>query len=619
MARLRQASAALRHRGPDADGLYLHGSVGLAHRRLSIIDPAAEANQPFSDESGRYTIIFNGEIFNYKQLRTALQQQGVLFRTTSDTEVVLQLCMREGQKCLHKLQGFFVFAMYDAATESLFIARDRFGEKPLLYYSDANQFLFGSEMAALLALGVPREVDCVSLLQYLQLSYVPAPASMLRGVRKLLPGHVLHIQKGQVQEEVWYTLPFNAAKAARNPQPYEQQQQALAQLMEQAVVDRQVADVSVGAFLSGGIDSSVVVALAAKHNPSLQTFSIGFKEQPYFDETHYARLVAQKYKTDHTELLLHTGDLYEHLCGMLNNLSEPFADSSALAVYVLSKYAGKRVKAVLSGDGADELFGGYNKHRAFYSAAAGGATTRAIRQLRWLWDALPASRTGARGNKVRQLQRFAQGAAMPADARYWFWASWQHETAAAALLHPQKRAFALAESYYSRKKSVLNPLVENPVDLNSVLLADWQLVLANDMLPKIDLMGMANSLEVRSPFLDHRLAAYVFTLPASSKVQAGIRKKILQETFREALPPELLKRPKKGFEIPLQTLLKSEGRHLVEEYLSDAFVAEQGMFDVQQVRNLRQQLNSASSSSVETPVWMLLVFQYWWKHHLQAH
>lgn len=617
LAGLQQASEALRHRGPDAEGMYLHGPVGLAHRRLSIIGPAPEANQPFTDASGRYTIIYNGEILNYKQLRAELQQSGVQFRTNADTEVLLQLYLQQGQDCLKKLRGFFAFAVYDVGDESLFIARDRFGEKPLLYYKDADKFLFGSEMSALLALGVPREVDYTSLLQYLQLSYVPAPASMLQGVKKLLPGHSLFIRQGRVQEKVWYRVPFNAEKAVNNPLSYKQQQVKLQQLMEQAVADRLVADVPVGAFLSGGIDSSVVVALAAGLNPQLKTFSVGFKDQPYFDETPYARLVAQKYKTDHTELLLGNQDLHEHLSGMLDAMSEPFADSSALAVYTLSKYAGSQVKAVLSGDGADELFAGYNKHRAEYRVAAGGVTAAAVKQLGFLWNALPASRSGVWGNKVRQLQRFATGAGMSAAKRYWFWATWQPEAEAMALLLPEKRALTYPRLYRARKNRLLECLDTKPYTMNSVLCADWQLVLANDMLPKIDLMGMANSLEIRSPFLDHRLVKYAFSLPATSKINTGIRKKILQETFRDMLPPELFKRPKKGLEIPLLSFLQSEGHCLLQEYLSDEFMAEQGIFDVQQTRNIRQRMNSSSATSVQTKAWMLLVFQHWWKKYLK--
>ncbi|MDX5423406.1 MAG: asparagine synthase (glutamine-hydrolyzing) [Hymenobacteraceae bacterium] len=616
LGRLRKASEALRHRGPDADGVFLHGNVGLAHRRLSIIAPSAAANQPFSDEQGRYTILLNGEIFNYRKLREDLQAKGYTFRTGSDTEVVLQLYRQSGQGCLKKLRGFFVLAIYDAVEESLFLARDRFGEKPLLYYRDADRFLFGSELGALLELGVPRELDYTSLYQYLQLTYVPAPASMLKGVKKLLPGHSLYVRGGKVHDTTWYRLPFDAEKAAQNPLGYKQQQAKLRQLMDQAVEERMVADVPVGALLSGGIDSSVVAALASRHYPKLKTFSVGYKDQAFFDETRYAQLVAEKYKTDHTALYLTTQDLLQSLAGMLEGLSEPFADSSALAVYSIAKLAGQQVKAVLSGDGADELFAGYNKHLAEYKVQKGGLGAGVVKQFKPLWDVLPKSRNSFAANKVRQLQRFAEGASLTPHARYWLWASWQREEEARAMLGPEKHTMAVNRLYSARKSRLLECLGSNHYDLNSVLCADWHLVLANDMLPKVDLMGMANGLEVRSPYLDHRVVKFAFSLPVSSKINAGMRKRILQDTFRDVLPPELYNRPKQGFEIPLQAFLQKEGQALVQELLADDFVAAQGLFNVQRVRELRQRVTSGKSPQAAVPVWTLLVFQYWWRKYL---
>ncbi|MCC9169111.1 asparagine synthase (glutamine-hydrolyzing) [Pontibacter harenae] len=611
--RLQAACNSLRHRGPDSDGIYTHGAVGLAHRRLSVIAPTADANQPFADSSGRYTIIFNGEIFNYKALAATLQAKGGSLRTGSDTEVVLQLYILEGQEFLKRLHGFFAFAVYDAAEDTLFLARDRFGEKPLLYYKDVDKFVFGSELTALLELGVPRELDYTSLYQYLQLTYVPAPASMIKGVKKLLPGHSLFIKRGKVKEAVWYKLPFDAEKAAQNPLTYKQQQVKLRQLMENAVSERLVADVPVGAFLSGGIDSSVVVALAARQHPDLQTFSVGFPDQPFFDETRYARLVAQKYKTNHTELLLTNQDLNGHLTSMLSNMSEPFADSSALAVYALSQHASQKVKVALSGDGADELFGGYNKHRAEYKFLNGGAAVDLVKGLSFLWDVLPKSRHANVSNKVRLLQRFAAGARLSAKDRYWYWATWQQENEALALLKPIFREAAASRFYEARKKRILDGIDGNLYSLSNVFWADWQLVLANDMLTKIDLMGMANGLEIRSPFLDHRVVKFAFSLPEVSKIDASLQKKILVETFNPLLPPELLKRPKKGFEIPLQSFLKTEGRSLIDEHLSDKFIEAQGIFNLKEVKKTKNLFSSNNAAPVQTKLWTLLVFQDWWK------
>jgi asparagine synthase (glutamine-hydrolysing) len=616
LARLPKAVAALQHRGPDADGLFFSGPVGLGHRRLSLIAPTAAANQPFTSADGRYALTFNGEIFNYMKLRGELEAKGVVFRTDSDTEVLLQLYARDRQECLKKLTGFFSLAIYDAEEQSLFLARDRFGEKPLLYYRDADKLLFGSELAALLELGVPRELDYTSLYQYLQLTYVPAPATMLKGVKKLLPGQSVYIRGNRVQENVWYRLPFDGERAAQNPRSYQQQQAKLGKLMKQAVSDRLVADVPVGAFLSGGIDSSVVVALAAQQVPQLKTYAVGFPDQPFFDETRYARLVAALYGTDHTELHLSTYDLYKNFFGMLESLSEPFADSSALAVYALSKQVGQEVKAAVSGDGADELFGGYNKHLAEYNLLAGGAKATAVKKLSFLWDLLPKSRKSFGTNKIRQLQRFASGAHLPPQERYWLWATWQQEAEALALLRPENREAAQGRLYRARKSRLLECVSRNHYDLNNVLCADWRMVLANDMLPKVDLMGMANGLEIRSPYLDHRVVKFAFALPASSKIDQNFQKKILRDAFRSLLPPELYKRRKQGFEIPLLSFLQSEGKGLVNDYLSDGFITSQGVFEVSQVRVIRQLLNSKNAAVVQNKAWMLLVFQYWWKKYL---
>ncbi len=613
LEKLEAASAMLKHRGPDAAGIFRHGRIGLANRRLSVIAPGAEANQPMSTADGRYTIVYNGEIFNYKTLRQKLQDKGYTFKTTSDSEVILHLYAKYGQDCLKRLRGFFAFAIYDAVEDTLFLARDRFGEKPLLYYRDADTLLFGSELGALFALGVPREVDFVSLFQYLQLTYVPAPASMVKGVKKLLPGHSIYIKGNKVQEQVWYRLPFDPEKASANPLNYKQQQVKLAQLLEQAVAERLTADVPVGAFLSGGIDSSVVVALAAKQVPHLKTYSLGFENEPYFDETNYARLVAQKYKTDHTELKVTNDQLYANLHDMLDSMTEPFADASALAVYTLAKRARQDVKVVLSGDGADELFAGYNKHHAEYKLLTGGVDTAVVTGLHFLWDLLPKSRNSFAANKVRQLQRFAAGAKLTPKDRYWLWATWQSENAALGLLGQEHKHKAYNRLYAARKSRLLDFINENLYSINSVLCADWHLVLGNDMLPKIDLMGMANGLEIRSPFLDHRLVKFAFTLPVSSKIDAGMRKKIMQDTFKAILPSELYKRPKQGFEIPLLSLLKNQAKDLAEMYLSEGFVESQRIFDVGQVSALRKALATSGAGAVQTQVWTLLVFQHWWQ------
>lgn len=303
---------------------------------------------------------------------------------------------------------------------------------------------------------------------------------------------------------------------------------------------------------------------------------------------------------------------------MLASLSEPFADASALAFYALSKRAGAKVKAVLSGDGADELFAGYNKHRAEYRALQGGLAAGAVVWLSSLWGVLPKSRSSFLGNKVRQLQHFAAGAKLAAEERYWLWATWQHELQALRLLTDKSRGLVQDRLYRARKNRLTSCVSDNSHSLNHVLCADWHLVLANDMLPKIDLMGMANGVEVRSPFLDHRVVKFAFSLPVSSKIDGYYQKKILQDTYRSLLPAELYRRPKMGFQIPLLPLLRQETKEMVQIYLSEEYLRGQGVFDVAQIRKLVKLLHTPVGGSVQTQICVLLVFQYWWEQWIQS-
>ena len=616
LTRLQASTDAIARRGPDSQGHFVYDQCGLGFRRLAILDLSADGNQPMTDEAGRYTIVFNGEIFNYRELREKLIKKGCRFHSQTDTEVILQLYITEGRSFIKKLNGFFGFAIYDKEENSLFIVRDRYGVKPLLVYRDEDQLFFASEMKSLLALGVPRKLDYVALSQYLQLNYIPGPASIFKGVKKLLPGHYLYVKDGKVVGKAWYKIPYAPKKVIKNRLSYEQQQKRLVELMDGAVQRRLVADVPLGAFLSGGIDSSVITALAARHTPHLSTFSIGFKDEPFFDETKYANLVAARHKTNHTVFSLTNNDLYEHLHDMLAYLDEPFADSSALAVYILSQRTRQQVTVALSGDGADEIFGGYNKHMGEFKVRQGGFKAEAVTGLNFLWDALPKSRNGFFGNKVRQLQRFSRGMLSGVKDRYWDWATFASEKDARALLSPASRQKIGKKLAEKRRKDILENLHADG-DLNEVLLTDMTLVLPYDMLTKVDLMSMANSLEVRTPFLDYKVVDFAFSLPVSSKVDGIMKKKIVQDAFRAELPPELYDRPKHGFEVPLLKWMRNELRPLIEsDLLADEFVASQGIFDVDAVRKLKTQLFSRSPGDVHARIWALIVFQTWWKKYM---
>ncbi|MBL7876973.1 MAG: asparagine synthase C-terminal domain-containing protein, partial [Cyclobacteriaceae bacterium] len=385
-----------------------------------------------------------------------------------------------------------------------------------------------------------------------------------------------------------------------------------------SVKRRLISDVPLGCFLSGGIDSSVITTLAARHKPDLHTFSIGFKDEKFFDETQYAKRVADHLKTNHTVFSLTNDDLLAHLHQALDYIDEPFADSSALNVFILSKVTRKHATVALSGDGADELLGGYNKHAAFYRIMNKGWQENLIRLLEPLWKTLPQSRNGTFSNRFRQLTRFAEGMKLTSQERYWQWAGFAKETDAFALLSNQSKEKFQQQDYQNRKEDLLKA-ISKAESLREILLTDVNLVLPNDMLTKVDLMSMAHGLEVRVPFLDYRLVNFIFSLPDDFKITRSIRKRILQDAFRDVLPKELYNRPKKGFEVPLLKWFRKELKSwIVDDLLSEKMIREQGIFEYPQIEKLKIQLMSSNPQDVHARIWGLLVFQWWWRKYIKS-
>ncbi len=615
MINLSKATDHIARRGPDARGVWMNDFVGLGHRRLSIIDVSYNAAQPMKDAGGRYTIIYNGEIYNFHALKEDLLASGVEFKSTSDTEVLLYAYINYKEKCLAKLNGFFAFAIYDEQENSLFLARDRYGIKPLYYYSDEDKFLFSSDMHSLLAFGIEKEIDAASLFTYLQLNYTPAPNTMIKGVFMLEPGQYAKIKGADFEISSFYKIEYNQQRVKYNHDSYEQQQQIIRNLMEESVKDRLVADVPVGTFLSGGIDSSIISGIAKQHKDDLHTFSIGYKDEPFFDETGYANLVAKKFNTNHTVFSLTNDDLYSHLFDILDRFDQPFADSSAIPSYILSQKTRKHITVALSGDGADELFSGYNKHTAHLKAMNGGGINTALKAIGTLLKYFPKSRNGALSNKIRQAEKFGLGLKYNQADRYWTWASIASEDKARCLLNDDTLGQLIPEEYQTYKSKLLSSIsCEN--DFNELLLADMRLVLPNDMLRKVDLMSMAHGLEVRVPFLDHKLVDYVFQLPVSSKINGQMRKRVLQDAFKDLLPDELYKRPKKGFEVPLLKWFRTSLKSLInDDLLSDKLIEEQNIFNLKEIRKLKKKLFSMNPGDAHATVWALIVFQWWWKKY----
>jgi asparagine synthase (glutamine-hydrolysing) len=613
LGQIEAATNAIARRGPDNAGYFRERHVALGHRRLSIIDVSASANQPMQDESGRFVMVFNGEFFNYREHRKDLELHGETFSTTSDSEVLLRLYMREGPEFLAKINGFFALAIYDRAEQTLFLARDRMGIKPLLYYHDGDKLIFGSEMKALMAAGIPRVLDHLSMLNYFQLNYIPGPWTIFDQVRKLRPGNYVLLDTretvSRVSETMYYRIPAPPERSGNKTMSYPAACNKLRELLDASVARRLIADVPLGAFLSGGIDSSVIVALAARHTSHLNTFSIGFRDEPMYDETRYAGLVADRYKTNHTVFSLTTDDLFANLTGVLDYLDEPFADSSALAVNILSMHTRNNVTVALSGDGADELFGGYNKHRAEWMLRNRPLLSGTMKSIAPFLRGFRGARNSPFANRLRQIQRFSLGASMDASDRYWRWCGFVDEGEIDTMID-----FSYENrDYFRRKRELLRPLGDGK-SLNDILFMDMHQVLVNDMLVKVDLMSMAHSLEVRVPFLDYTVVDFAFSIPAEFKIDHTSSKKILRDTFRADLPAELFNRPKHGFEVPLLKWFRTGLRDMIEnDLLEDGFVEHQGLFELSSVKRLKHQVFSSHPGEAEARIWGLIVFQYWWK------
>jgi len=602
---LKQSIALLKKRGPNSDGLYIHNHVGLAHARLAVIDTSETAGQPFTDNSGRYTIIFNGEFYNYREHRKNLEQKGYSFRSQSDTEILLTLFIDKGEDFLKEINGCFSLAIYDKKEESLIVARDRFGIKPLVYFYNQKEFIFSSEIKAILPFGIDRKLNHDALRMYMYLNYIPAPHTIFQNMYKLLPGHYLKVNKEKITTVQYYHIENKVD--SQNKISFNEAADQLHFLLEESVKRRLVSDVPLGTFLSGGIDSSIVTAIASKYKSGLKTFSIGFSDDPFYDETDAAKIIANKFKTQHTVFSLSRKDLFDNLFDSLDYLDEPFADSSAIAVSALSKVTKNYVTVALSGDGADELHAGYNKHYAHYKALNNAFFNIAAKISSPLWSVIPKSRNSSLSNKSRQALRYTKGLNLTDPERYWYWSSFAHKKYVDKMLVNKENS----EFEENRKKLLKN--IDS--DFNSILYSDMNMVLPNDMLFKVDMMSMSHGLEVRVPMLDHTVVDFMFTLPSEYKIDKLLRKKLLRAAFGNELPPEILSKPKHGFEIPLLPWLKKELQPQLLSSLNKSDINNMGIFNFEEIKLLLQKIHSVSPSDSAIHLWNVFIFQYWCKKY----
>lgn len=608
---LNKAVATLNKRGPDNQGVFIHRKIGLGQTRLAIIDPEPASNQPFHDTTGRYTLIFNGEIFNFKSIKNELIKSGIGFRTKSDTEVLLQLLIKEGTDGLHKLNGFFSFAFFDNQTQQLLLVRDRYGVKPL-YICQTGEFLaFGSEMKALEALGIPKELDEASLLFYFQLNYIPSPNSIYKGVKKLNQATWLKMDADGTEA----TGKFYELKIEEKESSYEQKKIDLKNLLTQSVQDRLVSDVPLGVFLSGGVDSSIVSLLVKRHNSGIHSFSVGFKDSEFHDESIFAEKVAKHLDLKHHTFYLSNQEMLDNLDEMLAYVDEPFADSSAIAVYNLCKQTRKHVTVALTGDGADEVFGGYNKHLAESKIRKKNLLNSILGVSNPILNHLPESRSGIWGNEFRKIKKYSRSVSMSPADRYWSWCSFNQEKDVVKMFSSNIQNKLLSDEYKKRKEEKLRYFKTNS-NIENILASDIDIVLEGDMLVKTDRMSMANSLELRNPFLDHQVVDFAFSLNQHDKISENTAKKILKDTFKPYLPFEVFARPKHGFEVPILNWLRKDLNGLVEYHLSGQFIEQQGLFDLIYISELKKQLQSNNPGDVAQRIWGLLVFQIWWKQNM---
>ena len=611
---LKKMAQTLIHRGPDDEGYFSRPGIGLAVRRLSIIDVAG-GHQPLSNETGSIWVAQNGEIYNFPDIRAELEKRGHIFRTRSDTEVIVHSYEEWGLDFLQKFRGMFALALWDGEKKRLILARDRIGVKPLYYtLLPDGTLIFGSEIKAILSHPqVPRELDLEALDFYLTLEYIPAPYSIFKGIKKLQAAHLLIFEGGRLTLQPYWQLEAGQLKERAKSLSLPQAMEELYALLREAVRLRLISDVPLGAFLSGGIDSSTIVGLMRELGAEpLRTFSIGFKESTY-NELNYARTAARRFSTQHEEFILEPRAL-ELTEKLIYHLDEPLADFSIFPTYLVSTMARSRVTVALSGDGGDELFGGYEHYQAQKLAQIGS-----VRKLGHLASPLinlfpPSEKKKGFWNK---LQRFTLGLTFPAELRHFRWMTfWREEEKEALYSEDLKKEIKKAGPFWTREPlSSLFQEMDQFDPITAELYLDLKTYLPDDIMVKVDRMSMATSLEAREPLLDHHLVEFVFSLPGEWKLHGLETKWIFKKTMERLLPRENIYRPKEGFSIPIKLWLRQELRSLLLDQLNEDRLKRQGLFEPSLVKKLIDD-HLAGRKNYSHQLWALLVFEKWYDQYL---
>ncbi len=562
--------ACLRYRGPDAASEFIGPGVGLGHARLSVIDTSTAANQPMSDAAEQVTLVLNGEIYNFQELRAELEAKGHVFRTASDTEVIVEGYLAWGVNVVDRLRGMFAIALFDHRTDRLVILRDRVGKKPLFYAVHDGVLVFGSEIKAVLRYpGMPRKANLSAIHDYLTFQYIPSPATGFEGIYKLPPAHLIVADRGkQITVQRYWELPH--PRTATRERPIEELCGELVHELREATRLRMIADVPIGAFLSGGVDSSAVVAMMAlESSRPVRTFTIGFEEQAY-DERPYARMVAERYGTDHTELTIRP-DGMSVIEDIVYHYGEPYADSSAIPTYYVSKMAREQVTVALNGDGGDESFLGYPRYAY-----------------------------------MRQIEA-AGGDWMPRSRQYEVSITYFSDAAKLDLYGPLMQPFL-----YRSSLDTLDPLMNQGVTLaQGAAWADIHTYLPDDLLVKVDVASMAHSLEARSPLLDQKLMAWAAQIPEHQRFDGQETKSLFKKAMEPYLPHDLLYRPKMGFGVPIDHWLRGEMRRFAYDTLLDATARGRGLFKPETVKAILDRHSAGENWA--SRIWAMLMLELWFR------
>lgn len=597
------------HRGPDSFGHHVSGGAALGIRRLRVID-LVTGDQPISNENGTVWTVLNGEIYNFRELRDVLETAGHRFTTKSDTEVIVHAYEEYGDGFVTRLRGMFALALWDARAQRLVLARDRLGKKPLLYAQLGGDLFFASEMRALFASGVvPREMDLGALGDYLAYGYVPTPSTIFQAVRKLRPGHSLVWERGNVTIRRFWALPYapklELSEAAATGE--------LEARLSEAVRLRLIADVPVGALLSGGIDSSLVVALMARHSASVKTFSIGFEDAAY-DELAHARRVAERYGTDHHEFVVRP-DAAAVLPLLVRHYGEPYADSSAIPTYYVAQLARQHVTVALNGDGGDESFAGYDRYR-------GMALAHSLKGIPLLGLAGPAlvgmarRLPGLSPMMANRVERFLAASRLPDRERYASWIGPMKPEMWHALVAPDAAAAITSQRAFTVERTYDQLASLGPVD--RLLGTDIATYLLDDLMVKMDIASMANSLETRSPFLDHEVVEFAARLPERYKLgPRGRQKHLLKRLAHRHIPRENIERPKMGFGVPVGRWLRTELRDMAGEVLLGSRTHARGYLEPSAVRRIWDEHQSGTVDR-SYPLWTLLMLELWQREFMDG-